>query len=87
MKKNDLDIESVISKVEAKSDPNSRYYGQLIKWKCKNQSQEQNNKTWFYGIGLSDSHIFDTRNLCVTFRGDKDKPNYLAIFIVKYEHK
>ncbi|MGK7885754.1 MAG: pentapeptide repeat-containing protein, partial [Crocosphaera sp.] len=42
---------------------------------------------WFYGIGLSDSHIFDTRNLCVTFRGDKDKPNYLAIFIVKYEHK
>lgn len=45
--------ERIIS-IERHIDRNSKYYGNLLKW------EDSRNNNWHYGIGLSDTHIFDT---------------------------
>jgi hypothetical protein len=52
-------IEKTIDTVERLVDPSSERYGRLLNW------QNPPDPFWHYGIGLSDTHIFDTgQGLC-----------------------
>ncbi|EDX75489.1 hypothetical protein MC7420_1407 [Coleofasciculus chthonoplastes PCC 7420] len=52
-------IENVINEIDCLADPSSQRYGYLLNW------QNPFDPFWHYGIGLSDTHIFDTgRGLC-----------------------
>lgn len=52
-------IEKTIEAVERLVDPSSKRYGRLLNW------QNPPDPFWHYGIGLSDTHIFDTgQGLC-----------------------
>ncbi|MBW4672466.1 MAG: hypothetical protein KME60_34885 [Cyanomargarita calcarea GSE-NOS-MK-12-04C] len=53
------EIEKTIETVECLVDPSSERYGRLLNW------QNPPDPFWHYGIGLSDTHIFDTgQGLC-----------------------
>jgi hypothetical protein len=53
------EIEKTIKSVERLVDPLSERYGRLLNW------QNPPDPFWHYGIGLSDTHIFDTgQGLC-----------------------
>ena len=53
------EIEKTIESVERLVDPLSERYGRLLNW------QNSPDPFWHYGIGLSDTHIFDTgQGLC-----------------------
>ena len=53
------DIENTIEAIECLVDPSSERYGRLLNW------QNPPDPFWHYGIGLSDTHIFDTgQGLC-----------------------
>lgn len=53
------EIEKTIESVERLVDPLSERYGRLLNW------QNLPDPFWHYGIGLSDTHIFDTgQGLC-----------------------
>lgn len=47
-------IENRIAGIEFFADPSSARYGKLLNW------QNPPDPFWHYGIGLSDTHIFDT---------------------------
>ena len=52
-------VEKTIKEVEHLVDPRSKRYGRLLNW------QNPPDPFWHYGIGLSDTHIFDTgQGLC-----------------------
>jgi hypothetical protein len=52
-------IEKTIEQIERLVDPSSSGYGRLLNW------QNPPDLFWHYGIGLSNTHIFDTgRALC-----------------------
>lgn len=51
-------IENVINEIDCIADPSSQRYGYLLNW------QNPFDPFWHYGIGLSDTHIFDTGGLC-----------------------
>ncbi len=58
-------IEQAIETIERLSDPSSERFGRLLNW------QNPPDPFWHYGIGLSDSHIFDTgQGLCAFKRAD-----------------
>jgi uncharacterized protein YjbI with pentapeptide repeats len=71
------DIDILIQEINIHCNPKSSYYGQLVKWKSGEE--------WFYGIGLSDKAVFDTRNLDIR-RDNTKKGAGLPIFIVKSYH-
>ncbi len=53
------DVENTIRQIELLADPLSDRYGHLVNW------QNPPDPFWHYGIGLSDTYIFDTgRGLC-----------------------
>ncbi len=59
------DVEKTIESVKHVLDPSSQRYGRLLNW------QNPNDPFWHYGIGLSDTHIFDTgQGLCPFERKD-----------------
>lgn len=47
-------VEKTIEAIDRLVDPSSKRYGRLLEW------QNRYNPVWHYGIGLSDTHIFDT---------------------------
>jgi len=47
-------IEKPIEAINSLVDPSSKRYGRLLNW------QNQPDPFWHYGIGLSNTHIFDT---------------------------
>ncbi|MCP2732099.1 hypothetical protein [Limnofasciculus baicalensis] len=52
-------IEKTIEAIDCWTDSLSSQYGRLLNW------QNPSDPFWHYGIGLSDTHIFDTgRGLC-----------------------
>jgi hypothetical protein len=52
-------IEKTIEAIDFLVDPSSSRYGRLLNW------QNLPDPFWHYGIGLSDTHIFDTgQGLC-----------------------
>ncbi|NMF63114.1 hypothetical protein DP115_10120 [Brasilonema octagenarum UFV-OR1] len=52
-------VEKRIKEIECFIGPSSERYGRLLNW------QNPPDPFWHYGIGLSDTHIFDTdRGLC-----------------------
>jgi uncharacterized protein YjbI with pentapeptide repeats len=69
------EIEILINTINLRCIPKSSYYGQLVKWKIRNE--------WFYGIGLSDKAVFDTNNLEIR---PGNVENGLPVFIVKNRH-
>lgn len=54
-------IAQIHAEIDALADPSSHRYGQLLQW------QNVLNPVWHYGIGLSDTHIFDTGGLLRPF--------------------
>ena len=48
------EIQKIIADIECLVDPLSDRYGRLLNW------QNPPDPFWHYGIGLSDTHIFDT---------------------------
>lgn len=68
-------IEILINTINLRCISKSSYYGQLVKWKIQNE--------WFYGIGLSDKAVFDTKNLEIR---PVNIENGLPVFIVKNRH-
>lgn len=58
-------IEKAIQEIDRLTHPASERYGRLLNW------QNPPDPFWHYGIGLSDTHIFDTgRGLCPFARGE-----------------
>lgn len=58
-------IEKTIEAIDLLVNPSSSRYGRLLNW------QNPPDPFWHYGIGLSDTHIFDTgQGLCPFERGD-----------------
>ena len=53
-----MNINETIISIDKNSNPDSEYYGKLVKWRDNLSTKKQNK--WFYGIGLSDKSIFDT---------------------------
>lgn len=49
----DYQLERIIEDIHSFIEPSSQFYGRLLNWKG-------NDGFWHYGIGLSDSKIFDT---------------------------
>jgi hypothetical protein len=49
-----LNQNKTIEKIDRLANPLSKRYGQLLNW------QNLPDPFWHYGIGLSDTHIFDT---------------------------
>lgn len=47
-------IEKTIEEIDRLANPSSQRYGRLLNW------QNPLDPFWHYGIGLSDTHIFDT---------------------------
>ena len=67
-------IEKTTEAIDLLVNPSSSRYGRLLNW------QNPPDPFWHYGIGLSDTHIFDTgQGLCPFERSD-------ARFIVDIEH-
>lgn len=67
-------VKKTIEAITHLVDPSSDRYGQLLNW------QNPPDPFWHYGIGLSDTHIFDTgQGLCPFERGD-------ARFVVGIDH-
>jgi acyl carrier protein len=59
------EIKNVIEVVDRLVDPSSKRYGRLLNW------QNSPDPFWHYGVGLSDTHIFDTgQGLCPFERTD-----------------
>lgn len=59
------EIKNVIEAVDRLIDPSSKRYGRLLNW------QNSPDPFWHYGVGLSDTHIFDTgQGLCPFERTD-----------------
>lgn len=55
------EINERITRIHAHADPKSARYGRLVNWK----DPFWKDLVWHYGIGLSDTHIFDTgQELC-----------------------
>ncbi len=50
----DLDLDLDHGKLDVHADPESRYYGRLLSW------FGSPGLAWHFGIGLSDSHFFNT---------------------------
>lgn len=48
-----MEIKDKITAIDAIVDPQSVRYGRLLNW-------QNDDPFWHYGIGLSDTHIFDT---------------------------
>ena len=48
------DVQKTIQQIEFLADPLSKRYGHLLNW------QNSSDPFWHYGIGLSDTYIFDT---------------------------
>ncbi|MDG2992295.1 hypothetical protein L3556_15355 [Candidatus Synechococcus calcipolaris G9] len=48
------EIEPLICQIDRLGQPTSSRYGRLVSW------QSFPNPVWHYGVGLSDTHIFDT---------------------------
>ena len=48
-----LEIARLIIRIEETVNPDSEYYGKLVKW------WEQEKELWHYGIGLSNTHFFN----------------------------
>jgi hypothetical protein len=58
-------VKKTIEEITHLVDPSSDRYGQLLNW------QNPPDPFWHYGIGLSDTHIFDIgQGLCPFERGD-----------------
>lgn len=58
-------VDNTIETIENLIDPAGQRYGRLLNW------QNPPDPFWHYGIGLSDTHIFDTgRGLCPFERTD-----------------
>jgi len=57
---NDEQLEREIASIRNHCDLSSHYYGRLVNW--------TDPVVWHYGIGLSESHIFDTGSGLCTFR-------------------
>ena len=58
-------IEKKIAGIDHYANPSSNRYGKLLNW------QNSPDPFWHYGIGLSDTHIFDTgQGLCPFKRHD-----------------
>lgn len=58
-------VEKKIEEIEYLADSSSKRYGRLLNW------QNPPDPFWHYGIGLSDTHIFDTgRGLCAFERNE-----------------
>ena len=53
-------VEQKIAEIEHYADPTSPRYGKLLNW-------QNGDPFWHYGIGLSDTHIFDTGQGLQTF--------------------
>ncbi len=67
-------IEEKLGEIDRFVDSSSRRYGRLLNW------QNPFDPFWHYGIGLSNTHIFDTgRGLCSFERED-------AKFVVGIDH-
>jgi acyl carrier protein len=59
------EIKNVIEAIDYLVDPLSKRYGRLLNW------QNSPDPFWHYGVGLSDTHIFDTgQGLCSFERTD-----------------
>jgi hypothetical protein len=59
------EIEQTIANIENIVDPRSERFGRLLNW------QNPPDPFWHYGLGLSDTHIFDTgQGLCPFERKD-----------------
>jgi hypothetical protein len=59
------EIKNVIEVIDRLVDPSSKRYGRLLNW------QNSPDPFWHYGVGLSDTHIFDTgQGLCPFERTD-----------------
>ncbi|MEA5418262.1 hypothetical protein VB712_03430 [Spirulina sp. CCNP1310] len=54
-------IEKAIQEIDRLANPASPRYGRLLQW------QNFPNPAWHYGIGLSDTHIFDTGGILQPF--------------------
>jgi hypothetical protein len=68
------EIEKTIESVERLVDPLSERYGRLLNW------QNPPDPFWHYGIGLSDTHVFDTgQGLCPFERNE-------AKFVLGIDH-
>lgn len=67
-------IQKTIEAINFLAEPSSNRYGRLLNW------QNQPDPFWHYGIGLSDTHIFDTgQGLCPFERSE-------ANFVVGIDH-
>jgi hypothetical protein len=67
-------IEQRITEIENLADPSSKRYGRLLNW------QNSSDPFWHYGIGLSDTHIFNTGRGLSTFARKEAK------FVVGIDH-
>ena len=71
-------IEQTIETIEGLIDPSSDRFGCLLNW------QNPPDPFWHYGIGLSDTHIFDTgQGLCPFER--KEAKTVLGISDIAFE--
>lgn len=61
-------IKKVIEDINRLANPASPRYGRLLQW------QNLPNPAWHYGIGLSDTHIFDTGGGLQPFKKHNAKP-------------
>ncbi|TVQ53313.1 MAG: hypothetical protein EA366_13090 [Spirulina sp. DLM2.Bin59] len=61
-------IDQAQQDIDRLADPTSPRYGRLLQWK------NLPNPVWHYGIGLSDSHIFDTGGILQPFEKHDAKP-------------
>jgi hypothetical protein len=67
-------VKKTMEAIDHLVDPSSNRYGKLLNW------QNPLDPFWHYGIGLSDTHIFDTgQGLCPFERGE-------ARFVVGVDH-
>lgn len=60
-------IENRIKEIEYLSEPSSKRYGYLLNW------QNPSDPFWHYGIGLSDTYIFDTGHRLCPFKKENAK--------------
>ena len=60
-------IEKTIEAIDSLTDPSSNRYGRLLNW------NNLPDPFWHYGIGLSDTHIFDTGQGLRPFERSKAK--------------
>jgi len=58
----------MLSEIKQLSDENNRFYGKLVCW----QNPSWSDPFWHYGIGLSDTHVFDTGAALRPFKRPQD---------------